>query len=89
MQRYKLIKALFYSQKGDEKQSVFSLNFSGFRKIFDTNYLNTNELEIARLYRECHCIGKGIVNHDIFFTVSNETGFFIKQLKLKMLDELP
>lgn len=71
------------------KSNVFSLTFQAFRKIFDSNYTDTTELEIAKIYRECHCVGKGIVNHDSFFAVCNENGFFIKQLKLKVADELP
>ncbi|KAL4492002.1 hypothetical protein ABPG72_008423 [Tetrahymena utriculariae] len=88
-QRYKLIKLLFYSQKCENKDGKYTLNFTSFRNIFYKNFLTTTELEKAQIYRECYSIGKGIVNHDTFFTVCNENGFFIKHLKLNLPTEFP
>ncbi|EAS03241.2 hypothetical protein TTHERM_00535770 (macronuclear) [Tetrahymena thermophila SB210] len=88
-QRYKLIKQLFYSQKLENKDGKYTLNFTSFRNIFHKNFISTTELEKAQIYRECYSIGKGIVNHDTFFTVCNENGFFIKQLKLNLPTEFP
>ncbi|KAL4439583.1 hypothetical protein ABPG74_003985 [Tetrahymena malaccensis] len=88
-QRYKLIKQLFYSQQCENKDGKYTLNFTSFRNIFHKNFVTTTELEKAQIFRECYSIGKGIVNHDTFFTVCNENGFFIKQLKLNLPTEFP
>lgn len=45
---------------------------------------NSSELEKAEIFRECHCVGEGVVNHESFFVVCNENGFFERWLKLSL-----
>lgn len=78
------------SQQGKYKDGKYVLGFESFRKIFqNNNFPNTLQREIAYLYRECYAISKGMVTYDIFFTVCNETNFFVKNLKLKLDMEMP
>lgn len=77
--RYKLIRDLFFNQQGNSIDGRYSINFDGFRKIFENNnFPNTTELEKAQLYRECYALGKGIVSPEVFFAVCNDLNFFVK-----------
>ncbi|EAS06721.2 hypothetical protein TTHERM_00688610 (macronuclear) [Tetrahymena thermophila SB210] len=89
VQRFRLIKELFFSQQGYEINGQFAINFDSFCKIFNDNYKGTTNLEKAQLYRDCMTIGNGIVTSDIFYVVATERNFFMKNLRLKMLSELP
>ncbi len=42
----------------------------------ETSFPNTLYMDLAKLYRDCHGIGKGYINAEIFYTVANESNFF-------------
>lgn len=66
------------------------IGFDSFLKLFDNNnFPDTLEYEKAFLYRECYSVSNGYISNDIFYTVCNETNFFVKHLKIKMNLEIP
>lgn len=47
----------------------------------ENTFPNTLYLDIAKIYRDCSGIGKGYINADIFYAVTNECHFFTSILK--------
>lgn len=65
--------------------SSSNVGFKMFRKVLLTNFPTVTDLEIATLFRESYSYGRSNdtgVNVETFFTAANESGFFIKHLKL-------
>ncbi|KRX06027.1 hypothetical protein PPERSA_01105 [Pseudocohnilembus persalinus] len=89
-QKYKIIRDLFFNQQGQTIEGRFSINFEGFRNLFENeNFLNTNELEKAYLYRQCYSLGRGVVSPEVFFAVITDSNFLTKHLIFKSDEDLP
>lgn len=56
--------------------------------MMESAFPNASELEKAEIFRECHCVGEGVVNHESFFVVCNESGFFERWLKPSLEESL-
>lgn len=82
--KFYLLEELFNAKmhKEDEKETV---SFENFKKIIQFNWPQITDLETSELYRETWGIGQGAVNAEAFFTLANESRFFIKTLKLPSL----
>lgn len=82
LQRLKIIRELFLAQSSKDTSGRLSLSFEAFKSIFDYNFPSITDLERASVYRDCFCVGQGIVTPEVFFTVCTEANLFVKLLKV-------
>lgn len=59
-----------------------SVSFENFRKMIETNFPGTPEIDKAALYREAYCCGNGLVNSESFITAARETNFLNKYIRV-------
>ena len=83
--RFKLLKEGFQVIQTIGGNGKFVIEFNNFKKFIQMSYPRATQLDIAQLYRETYSTGQGQVNVENFFTVAQETGFFIRNLRLPSL----
>lgn len=88
-QRFKLIRQLFLSQHGRFVDGKYCLNYDGYKKMFEQNFTSLTDIEKAQIYRECWEVGKGLITPEVFFTVLNERGVFLKEMKIVTFNKAP
>ncbi|KRX07567.1 hypothetical protein PPERSA_11116 [Pseudocohnilembus persalinus] len=81
-QQYKALQEAFQAVQTIDKTGKFNVNFINFRKVLEVTFHNATSLEIANMYREAYAIGQGRVQIENFYTVANQSGFFLKFMKL-------
>ncbi|EAR88789.2 hypothetical protein TTHERM_00261860 (macronuclear) [Tetrahymena thermophila SB210] len=87
--RYKLLREAFLAQSSMGSSGKFCINFPSFKKILLLNFSESTEQELAEIYREAYSLGQGSVTVDLFYTVANESCFFLKYLQLNSYVKVP
>jgi hypothetical protein len=85
--KYRAIKQLFDTCRSNS--TTAEITFFNFRSIVDNLKWDMTECQLAGFYRDCWAAGCGIIDHDTFFLVANESTYFLKSLRLKGVNAEP
>jgi len=90
IKKFELIREDFTHMAKIELKKKPQVPFHEFKQYVQVNFPFLSDMEKARLYRECWCLGGGIVDADSYFVVANENNLFLQGLKLLVFNnQLP
>jgi len=89
IKKFELIKEDFMHMSKFQLRKKPQVPFNEFKQYIQVNFPFLSDLEKARLYRECWCLGNGIVDAESYLVVANENNLFLQGLKLLVFNNLP